>query len=291
MLRYSYPGIIFRRWAAKRLFFLVYLFQNLYIEYKLFWINDKKPLVVILTIGKVGSSSVYFSIKKQFTSRIFHIHYISEKGVEESWSEHKNSHRDSVPLHLINSRILQRKLKKYKGKVYIITVVREPIQRKISSFFQNLDKFRTLSGLRIENTDKFFKVVNDGYIKNLWNEEDNWIKNELVETFNFEVYQTSEVKTKGFIIEKSINSHLLLLKMETLDIHFSKAVKIFFETEKNISLIPYNEGGAKYYSEAYNEFKKKFSLEKSTVDLICNTKYFKSFYQNQYEQVLQKYLK
>ena len=151
--RNTSSGILIRRWIARWLFYPVYILQYGIIYNKLFFVNKKQPLVIILTIGKVGSSSVYYSLKEQFTRRIFHIHYISEEGIKTSLSEHKTSSRKSVPLHLITSKILSELLKKINHKTYIITVFREPVQRKLSSFFQNLDQFKNEVDLKGLNFD------------------------------------------------------------------------------------------------------------------------------------------
>ena len=96
--RNTNTGILMRRWIAKWLFYPVYILQYLVIFFRLFVTNKSKPLVIVLTFGKVGSSSIYYSLKKQLTNRIFHIHYISDKGIDASWKKHKTSSRKSVPL-------------------------------------------------------------------------------------------------------------------------------------------------------------------------------------------------
>ena len=278
--RYSNKGILLRRWIARWFFFPVYISQYCNIFIKLFFYNKNQPLVIILTPGKVCSSSVYFNLKKQVTSRIFHIHYFSENGIKTSRQEHKNSSRKSLPFHLITSIILSRLIKKYKNKFYVITIFREPIQRKISSFFQNLDKYKqeiNLNGLSF-NSNKINLILNDKYFLTNSNEEDLWIKNELINTFGFLVYKKNEIKNNNYILEKTPNVDLLILKMENLNKNFSFAVSNFLNLEKPINFKKYNSGEEKYYKNEYKKFNDNFKLKTQTLKILTETKYFNTFY-------------
>ena len=119
--------IRFRRFASRYLSKVVYIFYS--INFK-FYNFKKKPPVIILTPGKVGSSSVYRTLKKKFNKNyIFHIHNLSEQGIKKSIHSHLNSDRKSLPLHLLISKLLYKKLIKFEGELNIITLIREPISR------------------------------------------------------------------------------------------------------------------------------------------------------------------
>ena len=291
--RNTNTGILMRRWMAKWLFYPIYVLQYLVIYFRLFVTNRSEPLVIVLTFGKVGSSSIYYSLKKQLTSRIFHIHFISDKGIDRSWKKHKNSSRKSVPLHLITSKILSKILKKVNHKKYIITVVREPVQRKLSSFFQNLDQFKNEFGLKGLNFDetKIKTVLNDHYINSIINEEDQWIDQELKSTFNFDVYNKEAILKDHFIIERLRDFELLILKMENLNTYFVQAISQFFNTNEEIVLETFNDGLKKYYNQSYKEFKDSFKLEEATLDRICSTTYFGTFYSDEETKVRKKWVR
>ena len=70
---------------------------------------------------------------------VFHIHYFTSASIDNAKQNHLASDRKSLPLHLIVSELLLNKIKNYKGTLKIITIIREPISRSISSFFQNID--------------------------------------------------------------------------------------------------------------------------------------------------------
>ena len=183
--RNSKYGIIIRRNLSKWFFWPIYYFQKIYLNTKLFIYKDK-PMIIILTIGKVASSSLYFTLKDNLNSNIFHLHFISNSGIKKSWISHLSSKRKSIPLHLINSKILEKKISKYKGHLNIITIFREPVERKISAFFQNIGQYYN----QIDNKElKIEDKLNDNFFMEHFNEEDNWIYEELIKKFGFKVYK------------------------------------------------------------------------------------------------------
>ena len=110
-----------RRFIAKRLSVLIQLIY--YLKFKTYNFK-KKPPIVVLTPGKVGSSSVYKTLKnKLINNYVFHIHQLSDFGIENSMNTHLNSDRKSLPMHLIVSSLLNQKLKDYNDEVIIITLL------------------------------------------------------------------------------------------------------------------------------------------------------------------------
>jgi len=97
--------------------------------------------VLILTMGKVGSSSVYHSLKEQLNVPVFHLHKFSAEGIKKSKKLHLQSHRRSIPLHLIISEELHKLISPRMINLKIITLIREPVSHTVSSFFQNTERY------------------------------------------------------------------------------------------------------------------------------------------------------
>ena len=65
-----------RKIASKYFWTLICLLKTTYFKY---FLDSSKDVFVILTPGKVGSSSVYKTLKKNLTNAyVFHIHFLSE---------------------------------------------------------------------------------------------------------------------------------------------------------------------------------------------------------------------
>ena len=128
------------------------------------------------------------------------------------------------------------------------------------------------------DSNKIKLILNDKYFLTNANEEDLWIKNELINTFGFLVYKKNEIIKNNYIIEKMHNVDLLILKMEDLNENFSVAVSNFLNLEKPIYLKKHNSGEEKYYKNEYKKFNDKFKLKTQTLKILTETKYFNSFY-------------
>ena len=92
-------------------------------------------------------------------------------------------------------------------------------------------------------------ILNDDYINNIIDEEDQWIRQELKSTFNFEVYNKQDILNNQFIIERQDDFELLALKLENLETCFTQAMTQFFNTKEEIVLETFNDGGKKYYNQ------------------------------------------
>lgn len=279
--------IIFRRLIARYFGWFVKLFYWFKFRFQKF---DKSP-VIILTPGKVGSSSVYYTLKNEINHPVFHIHRFSKKGTNKSIKEHLQSDRKSKPLHLIISELLKKKLDNYDGHVYIITIIREPIARAISAFFQNTEFHKneiergTLKIDKQKANELLTKKLNYGIIEEL----ETWFDEEIKGNFGIDVFADSFDISKEYSIKRSENEHFLLLKMESLDDVFPYAIKEFLDLPTEVQLKRVNIGAEKHYSETYKEIKQNITLCEQELDKIINSKFFQKFYQTQTDAVNQKW--
>ncbi len=176
----------FRRFIAKYLGFIVELIYKI----RFMLLNFSTPPIIILTPGKVGSSSIYSTLKKKASNPVFHIHNLSEEGIENSINTHLHSDRKSKPLHLIVSNLLKEKLSNYNDKTYIITIIREPISREISSFFQNTEFYKeVLENKRLEiDTEKAFQILNKKFESDICKQLEDWFNLEIKGNFEIDVF-------------------------------------------------------------------------------------------------------
>lgn len=274
-----------RRFIGVNLYPLVRFYIFLSFKFKNF---NKKPPIIILTAGKVGSSSVYYTLKKYFVNNyVFHIHTLDNNRIEKAISVRIKDKR-AVSKHLLVSQFLIKKLSNFEGEVKIITLSREPISRGISSFFQNIDAYSHLqkSNLEIDKLRSVPIIKKDVLASIKW--LGDWFDNEIYGRFNINLLKEdlSSLPYKVFINE---NIKLLFIKMELLNKEFESSSKEFFSLEKGISLLNHNVGERKYYSDAYKETKQKIKFNKEELDRITNSRYFKSFYNNKVSYVKEKF--
>lgn len=277
-----------RRFIARHLGAIVQFIY--FLKFKLIRFN--LPPIIILTPGKVGSSSVYDTLKRVKGNRVFHIHRFSEKGIEESIKEHLDSDRNSKPLHLIVSKLLRKKLESYKGKIFIITIVREPISREVSSFFQNTEFYKN----QIENADlkvdenKALSLLLKQLRSGITNDLENWFDDEINQNFGIEVFKNQFDIDKGYSITHHGNNVHLLIKLENLDKTFTIAIKEFLESNAYSPLQNANVGEQKFYAESYKTIKSKVKLDQKTITEILSSRYFQQFYSGTENSIKQKWM-
>ena len=276
-----------RRFVAKYFSFLVELVYQ--IKFKL--ISFNKPPIIILTPGKVGSSSVYFTLKKELKHPVFHIHNFSKEGIEKSIRDHIHSNRKSKPLHLIVSKFLRNKLKFYTGKLYIISIIREPISREISSFFQNTDQYKDiLENKKLEiDVQIAQQILSKKFESNICEELKGWFDLEIKSNFEIDVFANDF--ENNYAITKNKNNHLLLLKMEDLDTIFPSAIKEFLKLESPLKLQKANVSNNKHYAETYKNIKENVKLDQETIGQIVNSTFFQHFYLQDKSEVIDKWSK
>lgn len=240
--------------------------------------RKSEEVVLIYTIGKVGSSSIYKSLKQNayFNSPVFHIHSLEPDRIIEQKAYYKNSARGAVPFHLIQSSIITKLLPKYKGKVHIITLIREPIQRELSSIFQ--DSFNFTSSYDL-NSERMNGVV-QGKIKNLIKKlpEKEWFDNELNKVFGFDIYSMSFQTDKGFYVEEKNNCRLAFIRLENLRDCFSNSMDQLFERDSKLELLDSNISEDKFYNGAYRNYKNSLYVSNEDLEILLNSTFMRKFY-------------
>lgn len=281
--------IRFRRFIAKYLGVLVELVYQ--IKFKV--IRFKAPPIIILTPGKVGSSSVYYTLKKELKNPVFHIHNLSKTGIDLSTRDHIYSHRKSKPLHLIVSKNLRKKLTTYSGKLFVITIIREPISREISSFFQNTDQYKdVLENKKLEiDTEMAQKILHKKFEADICQQLKDWFDLEIKHNFGIDIFEKKFDYDRKFVISQNSNYHHLLLKMEDLDTVFPKAIKEFIKLSTPLQLQKANVGDKKHYAATYKKIKKSIKLDHDVISQIVNSKFFQHFYLRNKSEVITKWSK
>lgn len=218
-------------------------------------LNGSEP-IIIYQMGKVGSKSIHLSLKKQGYNNLFHLHSIRHDS-ESAYSK--------LLFHHIN---IERK------KAKIITAVREPISRNLSSYFQTIRLF-TNNKFDANNydVDELVKVFFDKYhhVYPLY-----WFDCEFRNVTGINVYEF-EFLNNDYSIIKQGPFDVLILKAESPDELKETAIRKFLNTDDFI-LKRFNISADKKYSEAYSNFKNSINIPDKYLNEMYSSKYMKHFY-------------
>ncbi|WP_431800859.1 putative capsular polysaccharide synthesis family protein [Halobacillus andaensis] len=246
--------------------------------------RKKENLVLIHQMGKVGSTSLTKSLKS-YGYLPLHIHSFYSP---ISYEMYKNYHAIKFyrsPLHRLNyflTKQLVLKLLKSRKKLKVISIVREPVSRNLSMYFQAfhvplMDINSTTDNRQEANTNlqafrnDFFQKFNHHY-------GINWFDNEFKRTWHIDVYNYPFHKEEGYTVIEKGNVEVLLLTMEKLN-EAEQIIRGFLDMEE-FTLTNENMGEQKWYQSVYKEFKQKIQPSEEYLNALYDSKYMKHFYTN-----------
>ena len=244
-------------------------------------LTGTRPPLLIWQMGKVGSSTVYNSLHRHMrSSAIFHVHLLSERMLEKGEVYQRSifqGNKAYLQNHCLREMMLESMGSGKKWK--IISLVREPVGRNLSSFFQNLDLFFPRGSLQSSNLEN---LPIDSLIKAFFGDFDHerpheWFDQEIKGLLGLDVFSEEFPKSKGYKIYAGKNFDFLLLRMEDLDRTAHEAFTTFLELPE-FKLYNKNVGSGKAYAKKYEELKKHIVFPKEYLDHCYESDYTRHFY-------------
>lgn len=249
---------------------------------KHYCISEHEHPVLIYQVGKVGSSSIYVSLKEQMKNLpVYQVHNITtaqkllEKDIKE---DSKNGIAHFTMGIALKKKITEEPNIQWK----IIIGVREPISRWISDIFENIHtRYKFLKNsdgsVNVEKTIKFIKETVDE------EPQEKWFNDELLSTFGINIL---DIPFDG---DYQISNHgkidILAYKFENMQEYVPSVVKDFLSLN-DFNLATANATSEKSTAGAYQEVKRKLKFEvdflvkfykKSVVNHFYTDKEIKSF--------------
>ena len=266
---------------------------------------DKEPLLVY-QMGKVGSTTIVSSLHAAADLNakysVYHVHWLSPERLRYEEDIHRSALARSQqpgstpaahfhPEYVWAGQHLSRRLRNERDttKWTVITLLREPISRNISSFFQNLETLLSYdfrSKLETTSVDRVIddllalfaeNYIVDGAIERSDANPMTWFDKELKNVFGVNVYATPFPSERGYATYETPRARVLLLRLEDLTRHNGEPVKEFLHS-RDFKLVSANQGRDKDYSQLYEAFVKRLALPTSYVESIYRSRYSTHFY-------------
>jgi hypothetical protein len=248
------------------------------------WIKNDE-IILVYTMGKVGSSTLVNSIREIGQLEIQpHSLVMNKRGTYFVKPDRKlfGIIRDTYKTTTLRIKTSIWKMLTKKKSIKVITLVREPISRNISAFFEqshyithNINELNEK-----EINDLFWKYANH-------HAPLNWFDDEIKKVFNIDVYN-KPLNKKKFQRYKEKNVDLLVLRLE--DLKSQENIIADFLSAPNFTLVNANVGDNKIYADKYRSFKKNLVVSSSYKDKMYNSKYMKHFYsEEEIQEFYEKY--
>jgi hypothetical protein len=234
------------------------------------------PPVLVYLMAKVGSSTITSALQNIEGLHVFQVHMLNPDNLRllRSKVRQKGLARFQMDMDIIG-RALFEGIIRPGLKAKIITLVREPISRNVSLYFQNLDvlwetadahEHVELSRLLGEFHDRF-----DHY-RSL-----NWFDTEFKPVLGVDVY---EYEFPHDALHLRINTgryDILIMRSDLEDASKAKCIEDFVGVE-GLSLAPKNVSSRKPYAAAYRKFLDAVELREGYVGDMLDSKYTRHFF-------------
>lgn len=255
----------------------------------------RKNPVYILQMGRVGSVSVFTAVTAAYQEialdvPVYHKHYISSFDLiveriladlsDPSFALQFDRQLRNTFLNDVQSG----------QPVKIISLVRDPVARNVSTFFyafpqfvpdwkereaQNLLSASTLNAI-FESKRQFIQTAL------------NWFDEQIKDTIGLDVYAIPFDTTRGWQVYRKANVELLLLRMEDLHRTGEEALRSFLHLP-HLKMVKVNTGEEREAYELYRRFL-THPISQEYLEMTYATKLARHFYSNQeIEQFIQRW--
>jgi len=232
--------------------------------------------IIVYQMGKVGSSTVYFSLKNGLKMN-------NDQSIVAPTHNRVDDTYPTLPLkiyhgHLYSdfSRTFKERIKR--GENVVITLFRDPISRNISQFFEspsyglNSRKNYDVSSNNVKNIiDRFVSGYNHlGCL--------SWFKDELERIFKYNILTQPFNHKDGYVVTKEGKNTFIVLKLEKLNETLPIIAKEVLDIG-DFSMVQDNITSEKPHNgNLYKEVKKNLKLPSTIIDEIYGDDYVKYFY-------------
>ncbi|KGK91262.1 hypothetical protein DP73_04685 [Desulfosporosinus sp. HMP52] len=261
-----------------------------------------KDNIYIYQMGKVGSTTIETSLKaigvdsvhKHTFYRLPHINEVFKNyNTTKLVIKKRNRNFLKTIKKIIYNHLVMKKFSSKNLNSKIISIVREPISRNSSMYFQDFYipyfEYALLNKTRNNITASIDLFINDFFKRFNHEHGINWFDKEFLRATKINVYEYPFDADLGYCIINKNGLSILILQMEKMNA-LEKVIGEFVGAE-NFKLINDNNGTNKWYGPVYKDFKYKVCFSEEYIDSLYNSKYMKHFYSDkEIKQFRTKYL-
>ena len=233
--------------------------------------RQRNSFFLVYTLGKVGSSTIYATLKKKLPGvPVHHVHYLSEKFLSDLLPKSDAYFRKHIAL----GRSILAHLDKHKEKrIKIITLVREPVARDVSALFQTWrGRFGDVPFDSKSNAELITHLKERKFQHTL-----TWFDEEFKEWTGVDIYSLPFDMQRGYSIHRTERFDMLVMKLEQLNECFAPAMREFIGLELS-RLELANIGEEKLSREKYKSLAAEIRFAPEELDHVYGSRYMRHFF-------------
>ncbi len=237
------------------------------------------PPVLVYATPKVASTAVTHALMSVAGQTVFHVHMISAANIRRL---REGMHRrgltrarqdmnglEDLGLALADELIRPRL------RARVVSLVRDPVARNISFYFQTLDVlWKTERAHERFTVGRLLEEFHESFVHERGVE---WFDEEFKPVLGIDVYEHPFPQREGFLRIDSGPYEVLLMRHDLDDRLKEKCLADLIKVPK-VTLTPRNVGAEKPYSEAYGEFLRRVVLPEAYVERLLGSKYARHFF-------------
>jgi len=257
--------------------------------------------ILIYTVGKVGSSTVADSLSAHGVgASLYHLHWLTPERLahDEAIQRAASARHRGTPLeahfrprYVWRGQYLCERVRRPPpggGRWKIVTLVRDPLARNVSSFFQNLPlldyDYRARLAARSEDevVGELLALFESAYlapagVTDRDGDPLTWFDDELARVFDVDVYAQPFPTAQGYARYGSERADVLLLRLEDLDRCARTAFGEFLGLQ-GFALRHQQVAEEKAYASLYRRFRAALRVPEPQLDRIYGSRYGQHFY-------------
>jgi hypothetical protein len=249
----------------------------------------KTPPILVYQMGKVASTTVFDTLEQLgLANPVYQIHFLTPGGIERGRAFYRSINASTLPEHIVVGMALAWKLRRTPGaRCKVITLVRDPIARDISGFFQHAEtSHRTLTyehgQVALRHTAEFRQELERFF--EAYDETTDfactWFDSELKTVFGIDVYRHPFPHESGYTIIRGNSATVLVLRAENLNQCLATALREFLELPEAVR-IPVRRANTvedRRVADAYRRVSESLRLNRGTCERVYASRHCRHFY-------------
>jgi Putative capsular polysaccharide synthesis protein len=236
--------------------------------------------IIVYQMGKVGSSSVYEGLLNlHLDAPVHHCHFLNYLDeMEELIVRTRPSPRESLEQ-VAKARDLKQRLDANRNGTWnIISLVRTPVRRNVSAFFENLNEYFPGAEERFARDELTLDEIEETFLSQYDHDAPRyWFDSQVQPVFGIDVYAEAFPRERGYQVFEGAQARMLVLRMEDLERVASKAISEFLGVPQ-FRLSRANDAEEKSYGDIYHAFLSAVALPERYYAEMHSLKYSKHFY-------------
>ena len=228
--------------------------------------------VVVFCMSKTASSAVVRAVREAVAQPVYKIHLLSAERIARQEAQYRHTDPSARPRHIFHASHLVRHLPTPEDPWLVVTIVREPVIRSASDFFQSGRRHGRLGdeAATLARFERF--AIEEGIPRTA-----EWFDRELAPTLGIDVYDHPFDPAVGYGTIETPSVRLLVLRHESLE-RAPRALADFLGLADEVTIAPENVGAAKDYSDLYAAVRHGARFDDDALDLAYGSRYAQHFY-------------